>query len=88
MGKAARKKINKKKQFYKDPKVEESETPVSKELLYGVEKLLGFLTYSSIVQIQRFELARVERLVLFLVMFSLIYNSQIPWRASTKQIWI
>lgn len=36
MGKAARKKINKKKQFYKDPKVEEVETPMSKELLYGV----------------------------------------------------
>ena len=31
MGKAARKKNNKKKQFYKDPKVQETETPVSKD---------------------------------------------------------
>lgn len=74
MGKAARKKTNKKKQFYKDPKVEETETPESKELLYGVTRLLFIIINSSIVLILRFELVRAELLVPCLEMFNPIYN--------------
>lgn len=36
MGKAARKKADKKNKFYKNAKQEEVQTPMSKELLYGV----------------------------------------------------
>lgn len=46
MGKAARKKTNKKKQFYKDPKTEDVETPMSKELLYGVTYILHVIMSS------------------------------------------
>ena len=38
MGKAARKKVNKKNQSAKAPKTKEVETSASKELLYGVGK--------------------------------------------------
>lgn len=77
MGKAARKKTNKKKQFYKDPKVDETETPESKELLYGVSRFLFIIINSSIVLILRFELVRAELLVPCLGMFNPICNLKI-----------
>ena len=40
MGKAARKKVNKKNQSVKTPKTNEVETSASKELLYGVGNFL------------------------------------------------
>ena len=43
MGKAARNKVKRQGKFYKNPKTETEENPMSKELLYGVNITIGQL---------------------------------------------